>query len=110
MEAVKDDETALSHHALIGSHKQSVSDVEQIFGQKVLRFFERKGYVTEAEYVKIIRNWRRACDERGLTDDKRSEYNHDFISYILDDLMPWHRVVGMQDFSLLKVNRYVQYL
>ena len=45
--------------ALIGTHKQSVSDVEQIFSSRVLEFFERKGYTIEAEYVKMIRDWRR---------------------------------------------------
>ena len=40
--------------------------MEQIFSSRVLEFFERKGYTIEAEYVRMIRDWRRACDERGL--------------------------------------------
>ena len=64
MEAVYDNDTSLSYHALIGTRKQSVSDVEQIFSAGVLAFMERKGYSFEAEYVRVIRNWRRACDER----------------------------------------------
>lgn len=107
MEAVYDDEAKLSYHALIGSRKQSVSDVEQIFSSRVLDFFERKGYTIEAEYVRVIRNWRRACDERGLTDKERSKYNGDLLNYILDELMPWHADQGMEDFSLLEVNQYV---
>lgn len=105
MEAVYDDAAKLSYHALIGTRKQSVSDVEQIFSPRVLEFFERKGYTIEAEYVRIIRNWRRACDERGLTNAQRSQYNHDLLSYILDELMPWHSKPGPCDFSLLEVNQ-----
>ena len=67
MEAVYDDAAKLSYQALIGTRRQSVSDVEQIFSSRVLEFFERKGYTIEAEYVRMIRDWRRACDERGLT-------------------------------------------
>ena len=49
----------------------------------------------------------RACDERGLTGDQRSKFNMDLLNYILDDLMPWHKVDGLQDFSLLEVNWYM---
>lgn len=107
MEAVRDDKTALSYHALIGTRKQLVSDVEQIFGHKVLHFLEQKGYAFEAEYVRVIRNWRRACDERGITHEERSKYNREFIAYIVDDLMPWHRESDKPDFSLLEVNRSI---
>ena len=78
MEAVYDDAAKLSYHALVGTCKQSVSDVEQIFSPRVLEFFERKGYTIEAEYV---------------------------LSYILDELMPWHSKPGPCDFSLLEVNQ-----
>jgi hypothetical protein len=105
MEAVYDDAAKLSYHALIGTRKQSVSDVEQIFSFRVLEFFERKGYTIEAEYVKTIRDWRRACDERGLTNAQRTQCNHNLLNYILDELMPWHGKPGLRDFSLLEVNQ-----
>lgn len=105
MEAVYDDAAKLSYHALIGTRKQSVADVENIFSSRVLAFFERKGYSIEAEYVRVIRNWRRACDERGLTDAQRSQYNQALLCYILDELMPWHNQPGLRDFSLLEVNQ-----
>ena len=60
---------------------------------------------SEAYHLPIIRNWRSACDERGLADSQRSLYNNDFLEYLLDDLMPWHRN-GPRHFSLLEVNRY----
>ena len=71
MEAVQDPDVQLSYHAIIGTRKQSVTDVEQIFSSSVLEFMERKGYEVEAKYVRVIRNWRRACDERGLSHDER---------------------------------------
>lgn len=105
MEAVSDSDVQLSYHALIGSRKQSVSDAEQLFGLRVLSFFEKKQYRTEAEYVRVVRNWRRSVDERGLTDTQRDQYGKDFLSYILTELMPWHAKPGMRDFSLLEVNQ-----
>ena len=88
MEAVYDDAAKLSYHVLIGTCKQSVSDVEQIFSSRVLEFFERKGYTLEGEHVKMIRDWRRVCDERGLMNAQRTDYNHNLLNYILDELMP----------------------
>ena len=69
MEAVHSESTQLSYHALVGTRNQSVSGVEQVFSLRVLEFFESEGYSEEAKYVRVIRNWRRATDERGLTDE-----------------------------------------
>ena len=66
---------------------------------------KKKEYHNEAEYLQYIRNWRRACDERGLADNERSRFNKELLDYILDDLMPW-RSDGLRDLSLLEVNRY----
>ena len=102
MEALQDPSTNLTYPALTGARKQSVSDVERLFSQDMVAFMERKGYTAEADYLRIIHNWRRACDECGLSDETRSTYNKAFLSYILDDLMPWHREA---DYSHLEVNR-----
>ena len=92
------------YHALAGTRKQSVGDAEQLFNTGVLQFMEKKGYVAEADYVRVVRNWRRACDERGLPESQHSQYNQEFLKYILDELMPWHKEEGMYDFSLLEVS------
>ena len=84
-----------------------MEDVEQLFGESVITWMENKGYKIEAKYLRVVRNWRRASDERGLNDEQRYKFNKEFLNYILDDLMPWHRDEGLQDFSLLEVNRYV---
>ncbi len=66
-------------------------------------FMERKGYTFETDYISVILSWRRASDERGLTELQRSSYNYQMLNFLLDDLMPWHR--QDYDFSLLEVNR-----
>ena len=62
------------------------------------------GYTVEAQYLRAIHNRCRACDERGLTEEERSKFNQELQSYILDELMPWHSVPELRDFSLLEVN------
>ena len=64
---------------------------------------ESKDYQFEANYIRVIMNWRRACDERGLSPLMRSRFNYELLNYLLDDLMPWH--TKLYDFSLLEVNR-----
>ena len=78
-----------------------MTDVERLFGSQLLAFMKEKQYVVEAEYIEAVLGWRRACDERGLSELRR--YNYKFLNYILDELMPWHWV--NYDFSLLEVNR-----
>ena len=46
-----------------GMRKKPVSDVEQIL-------MERNNYEVETCYVKTIRNWQRACDEGGLSENQ----------------------------------------
>ncbi|XP_065893229.1 uncharacterized protein [Dysidea avara] len=91
VEAVHDTSSGLTYSALSGVRKQSVQDVERLFSESLIRWMENKGYAVEAKFLQVIRNWRRASDERGLT----------------DDLMPWHTDEGLRDFSLLEVNRSI---
>ena len=106
VEAVQVPESGLTHTALVGRRKQSVEDVERLFGLPLIEFMEKKQYTSEAKYLKVIRNWRRAVDERGLSDAERRQFNQELLHFILDDLMPWHGTAG-EDFSLLEVNRYM---
>jgi len=106
-EALHHPASGLTYPALSGIRKQSVEDVERLFGQPLIDWMVHKGYSKEAEYLQRIHNWRRACDERGLTNEQRSKFNTELLNYILDQLMPWHNKDGLRDFSLLEVNRYV---
>ena len=87
-----------------GVRKQSVEDVERLFNQSLVAWMDKKGYDFEARHLSVICNWRSACDERGLPSVLRSQFNDNFIEYILDELMPWHADEGL-DFSLLEVNQ-----
>ena len=89
-----------------GVRKQSVEDVDRLFSSSLITWMEKKVYTPEAEYLRIVHNWRRACDERGLSDAQRSQFNQEFLDYMLDELMPYHHNEGLKDFSLLEVSRY----
>ena len=105
--ALHDTSSGLTYSALSGVRKQSVQDVERLFSESLIKWMDNKDYLVEAKYLRVIRNWRRASDERGLTDEQRSQFNKELLSFILDDLMPWHKDENMCDFSLLEVNKYV---
>ena len=104
VEALQDPNTDLTYPALTGVRKQSVQDVERLFGRKVIQFMERKGYGEEAKFLQVIRNWRRAIDERGLEEIQRQTFLEEFKAYICSALMPWYDE-GLTDFSLIEVNR-----
>ena len=105
-EDVHDSTAGLTYTALSGIRKQSVEDVVRLLGEPLILWMKNKGYNAEADYLQVIHNWRHACDERGLTDDQRSKFNMALLDYILDDLMPSHKVDVLRDFSLLEVNQY----
>ena len=102
MEALYDRSTNLTYPVLTGARKQSIQDVERLFSKEMESFIDQKGYLKEARYIRVINNWRRACDERGLSSEDREQFNTDLLEYILANLMPWHKHT---DFSHLEVNR-----
>ena len=67
---------------------------------------KKKGYSYEEKYIKIVLNWRRASEERGLSEMQCCRYNYHMLNYLLDELIPWldyHKY----DLSTLEVNKYV---
>ena len=102
-EALYDEDAGMTFPALTGQRKQSVQDAEILFSEGVERFMKRKGYKYEEKFVRIIRNWRRACDQCGLSSRQRSKFNYDLLNLLLDELMPWYK--DSYDFSLLEVTR-----
>ena len=96
--------TGLTYSALSGQHKQSVPDCERMFSRGVLAFMQKNGYKNEARFVGLVRNWHKASDGRGLSDEKRCQYNKDMLNYILEDWMPWHK--EDKGYSVMDVNRY----
>ena len=102
-EALYDQTSNLTYPALTGQCKQSIRDVETLFSSSVEDFMKGHSYDCEAKYIRVIRNWRRSCDERGLSQLERCRYNYELLNMILDELMPWHE--DNYDFSPLEVNR-----
>ena len=102
VEALQDPSSGLTYAALTGLRKQSVRDAELLFSANLASFMESKEYTFEANFIRIILNWRTACDERGLSELQRSRYNYEMLNFLL---MPWHHEI--YDFSTLEVNRCV---
>ena len=107
VEALENSRTGLTYPALTVVRKQSVEDVERFFGAGVVKFMQEKGYHTEAKYLGVVHNWRRAIDERVLSTQQRQQFRNDFLNFILDDWMPWHAEKEVKDFSQMEVNRSV---
>lgn len=80
VEALSDQSSGLTYPALTGSRKQSVVDAERMFRPSLTDFFEKKKYKYEANYTRVIWNWRRSCDECGLSELKRCKFNHQFLT------------------------------
>ncbi|CAB4002235.1 uncharacterized protein LOC110054371 [Paramuricea clavata] len=58
--------SGLTHAAVVGERKQSLTDAQQLLSYHVVDSLQRLGYETEAEYVKVV-NWHNATDGRGIT-------------------------------------------
>ena len=104
IEALSDPSSNLTYPSVTGSRKQNVVDAERLFNPDVVAFMRKKGYTFEMNFLETIWNWRRACDERGLSELQRCKFNYKFLVMILDELIPWHKEEGY-DISLLEVNQ-----
>ena len=95
-EAAHDMFSGLTTSALRGIHKQSVEDVERLFSDAMVTWMEKKGYAYEANYIRSVCDRRKACNQRELSVSQQSQCNQDFLDYILDEMMHWHRDNGHQ--------------
>ncbi|CAB3993849.1 Hypothetical predicted protein [Paramuricea clavata] len=67
---------------------------------------ELGGHTSGATVLKLLHNWHKAVDGRGLSEDQRSTYCEELKCWLLDDWVPWHREV--KDYSQIDVNRPVK--
>ena len=102
-DALHDPSTGLTYEALTGKNKQSVPDCERLVNPRVISFLERKGDVSGAHVLRIIHNWHKAADGRGLSEEQRSSYCKDMKEWLLADWMPWFPT--LPDYRTIDVNR-----
>ena len=81
--ALMDPNTGLTHAALTGVRKQSVSDAERMLSYLVSKFLRDNGYENEARDVETVAGWNEAADGRGLSELERCRKNHLFIYSII---------------------------
>ncbi len=73
-----------------------------MFSVGVMKYMKDKGHQTEYEFVKLVNEWHKASDGRGLTEETRHKANLNMLHWLLDDWMPWHRFL---DYSTIDINR-----
>ena len=85
VEALHDPSTGLTYTALTGQQKQSVPDCERMFSRGVLEFMERNGKTSTGCFVRLVHNWHKASDGRGLSEEMRHLYNMEMLDFLLED-------------------------
>ena len=109
-DALDDEGSNLTYSALVGLRKQSVEDAERLgsldpwLPSWIPSWRGTDRHYNEAKYINVINDWRRAWDERGLSESERSCFNCALLDYILDELIPWHKDIC--DYSTLEITRY----
>ncbi len=103
-DALHDPLTGLTYEALTGKNKQSVPDCERLISPGVISFLERKGHKTGARVIRLIHNWHKAVDGRGLSEHQRSLYCTQMKEWLLEERMPWFK--SIPNYSTIDVNRY----
>ena len=99
-----DQNSGLTHAALIGIRKQSLIDAERLLSYHVVESLRKNGHQREAKHVEIIANWHEASDDgRRLKQLARCKYNYQMLEYILDEWMSWHQTC--YDFTTIDINR-----
>ena len=65
---------------------QNVFTAIKFFSLQVESYMLSKGYAETANLIKLIRNWFRACNERGIKADERVEYWYDIHEFLTRDI------------------------
>ena len=103
VDALHDPKSGLTKTALTGVNEQSVPDCERIFSLGVIRFMKENGHEKEYEFLKLVHEWHKASDGRGMTEEYRRQANLNMLHWIPDDWIPWHRDIN--DYSTIDINR-----
>ena len=73
----------------------------KFFSLPVQHYMLSKGYAETAHFIQLIRNWFRACNERGIKADERVEYWYDTHEFLI-------RGVNFKQFPSPLCNCYVK--
>ena len=103
-DALHDPSTGLTYESLTGKNKQSVPDCERLIGPGVIAFLESKGHESGARILKLLHNWHKAVDGRGLSESTRATFCMEMKEWILSDWMPWYKYIP--EFRYIDINRY----
>ena len=62
---------------------------------------ESKGYNDTAGFVKLVRNWNRACNERGMDADERVEHMYNIYCFLTDG-------INFDEFPSISTKQYIR--
>ena len=99
VKAMLDPNTGVTYNALT----QSVGDTEKLLSPAVDKWLRANGFLSEARFVEVVSNWRKASNGRGLSEAEREKNNLAMLDYLLEHWMPWFK--DDRDYSTLDVNR-----
>ena len=72
----------------------------RFFGEPVQECMELKGYNDTAGFIQLVRNWNRACDERGMDADERVEHMYNIYCFLTDG-------INFDEFPSISTKRYI---
>ena len=84
---VKEDPDLLSRPLLFDNiDQQNAFSAQLMFSKNVEKFMRRKGYIETANFVKLVRHWHVARDNRGVRADLRVTLLYDMYSFLTSDI------------------------
>ena len=72
----------------------------RFFSESVEEYMTNKGYMDTGYFIKLVRNWNRACDKRGMPADERVEHMLNFFCYLTEG-------INFNTFSSVSTQRYI---
>ena len=78
----------------------NVYTIMRFFGEPVQEWMESKGYNDTAGFVKLVRNWNRACDERGMAAGERVKHMYNTYCFLTDG-------IDFDEFPSISTQRYI---
>ena len=68
---------------------QNAFSAMKLFGEEVILTLESNGKENSAQFVRLVKAWHMACDERGITADTRVRWLCDMLQFLTKDMNFW---------------------